>query len=189
MLYVPGYSSSNRKDIESLTTRLTAKIADESGQQVCLVSAPLGGAQGKSWTLMSRGLVSGEPTQMSAAYWHDGCREVSIERRKKYSLQVSVDELDPNSPQVTVEAMLEGGGVHRAAGSAVTGLFQDAARRVMHAADAIGIRALLVHALSDEAKAFYLRLGLDPSPLDPMTLMATLADLRAALEPSRPERR
>lgn len=69
--------------------------------------------------------------------------------------------------------------------------FQDAARRVMHAADAIGIRALLVHALSEEAKAFYLRLGLDPSPLDPMTLMVTLADLRAALEPeaARPSRR
>jgi GNAT superfamily N-acetyltransferase len=62
-------------------------------------------------------------------------------------------------------------------------LFQDAARRVMHAADAIGIRALLLHALSDEAKVFYLRLGLDASPLDPMTSMVTLADLRAALEP------
>jgi len=70
-------------------------------------------------------------------------------------------------------------------------IFQDAARRVMHAADAIGIRALLVHALSEEAKTFYLRLGLDPSPLDPMTLMVTLADLRAALEPDaeRPGRR
>lgn len=60
-------------------------------------------------------------------------------------------------------------------------LFQDAARRVIHAADAIGIRGLLVHALSEEAKAFYLRLGLDESPLEPMTLMATVADLRAAL--------
>jgi GNAT superfamily N-acetyltransferase len=70
-------------------------------------------------------------------------------------------------------------------------LFQDAARRVMHAAETIGIRALLVHALSEEAKAFYLRLGLDPSPLDPMTLMVTLADLRAALEPvpARPRHR
>lgn len=62
-------------------------------------------------------------------------------------------------------------------------LFQDAARRVMHAADTIGIRALLVHALSEDAKAFYLRLGLDPSPLDPMTLMVTLADLQAAIRP------
>lgn len=60
-------------------------------------------------------------------------------------------------------------------------LFQDAARRVIHAADAIGIRGLLVHALSDEAKAFYLALGLEPSPLEPMTLMATLADLKAAM--------
>jgi GNAT superfamily N-acetyltransferase len=60
-------------------------------------------------------------------------------------------------------------------------LFQDAARRVMHAAGAIGIRALLVHALSEEAKAFYLRLGLSSSPLDPLTLMVTLADLQAAL--------
>ena len=61
----------------------------------------------------------------------------------------------------------------------------------MHAAETIGIRALLVHALSEDAKAFYLRLGLDASPLDPMTLMVTLADLRAALEPeaARPSRR
>lgn len=60
-------------------------------------------------------------------------------------------------------------------------LFQDAARRVIHAAEAIGIRGLLVHALSEEARSFYLRLGLDTSPLEPMTLMVTVADLRAAL--------
>jgi len=60
-------------------------------------------------------------------------------------------------------------------------LFQDAGRRVIHAAEAIGIRGLLVHALSDDARNFYLNLGLDPSPLDPMTLMVTIADLKAAL--------
>ena len=60
-------------------------------------------------------------------------------------------------------------------------LFQDAARRVVHAAEAIGIRGLLVHAISEEAKAFYLRLGLELSPLEPMILMTTVADLRAAL--------
>ncbi|GAP38303.1 GNAT family N-acetyltransferase [Piscinibacter sakaiensis] len=61
-------------------------------------------------------------------------------------------------------------------------LFQDAARRVLHAADVIGIRGLVVHALSEKAKAFYLRLGLDESPLDPMTLMITVADLHAAMQ-------
>lgn len=60
-------------------------------------------------------------------------------------------------------------------------LFQDAARRVIYAAETIGIRGLLVHAISDEARAFYLQLGLEPSPLEPMTLMTTVTDLRAAL--------
>ena len=49
------------------------------------------------------------------------------------------------------------------------------------AAEAIGIRGMLVHAISDEAKAFYPALGLSQSPLEPMTLMVTLADLRATL--------
>lgn len=60
-------------------------------------------------------------------------------------------------------------------------LFQDCAKRVIHAAEAIGIRGLLVHAISDEARAFYLGLGLDPSPIEPMMLMTTVAGLKAAL--------
>ena len=60
-------------------------------------------------------------------------------------------------------------------------LFQDAARKVLNAADAIGIRGMLVHALSDYAAAFYRSLGLSESPLDPWMLMVTLADLRASL--------
>ena len=59
-------------------------------------------------------------------------------------------------------------------------LFQDAAKRVVHAADAIGIRGLLVHAISDEAKAFYLKLGLVPSRIEAMTLMTTVSELKAA---------
>ena len=60
-------------------------------------------------------------------------------------------------------------------------LFRDAARRVAHAADVIGIRGIVVHALSDEAKNFYLALGFDPSSHEPMTLMVMLIDVRAAL--------
>ena len=61
-------------------------------------------------------------------------------------------------------------------------LFQDAALRVIHAADAIGIRGMVVHALSEEARAFYTCLGPDESPLDPMTLMVTVTDLRSAMK-------
>ncbi len=49
--------------------------------------------------------------------------------------------------------------------------------RVIQAADAIGIRGMTVHALSDEAKTFYENVGFDPSPLDPYLLMMTLTDL------------
>ena len=62
-------------------------------------------------------------------------------------------------------------------------LFQDAAQRVIHAAAAIGIRGMVVHALSEQAKAFYLNLGLHESPLDPLTLMVTVADLQKAMGP------
>lgn len=62
------------------------------------------------------------------------------------------------------------------------GLFRDAALRITAAADTIGIRGVLFHALSEDAKAFYMKLGFDPSPLELMTLMVTLHDLREALE-------
>lgn len=61
-------------------------------------------------------------------------------------------------------------------------LFRDGAQRVAHAADTIGIRGIVVHAISDHAKAFYLALGFEPSPIDPMTLMVTLTDIRRHLE-------
>jgi GNAT superfamily N-acetyltransferase len=60
-------------------------------------------------------------------------------------------------------------------------LMQDASKRVLQAADIIGIRGIVVHAISAEAKAFYLALGFEASPLQSMTLMATLADLKAQL--------
>jgi GNAT superfamily N-acetyltransferase len=61
-------------------------------------------------------------------------------------------------------------------------LFQDAAKRVISAADVIGIRGMLVHAISKEAQAFYLALGFERSAIEPMTLMLTLADLRKSVE-------
>jgi len=78
--------------------------------------------------------------------------------------------------RLAIDKSFQGKGLGRA-------LFRDAALRVLAAADSIGIRGMLVHAISDEAKAFYVGLGLDVSPLEPMTLMATVADLKASLRP------
>jgi hypothetical protein len=41
------------------------------------------------------------------------------------------------------------------------------------------IRGIIVDAISAEAKDFYVALGFDPSPHEPMTLMIILNDLRA----------
>jgi GNAT superfamily N-acetyltransferase len=76
--------------------------------------------------------------------------------------------------RLAVDRAWHGHGIGRA-------LFADAARRVAHAADAIGIRGIVVHAISDLAKNFYVALGFDASPLEPMTLMVTLSDVRASL--------
>lgn len=60
-------------------------------------------------------------------------------------------------------------------------LFTDAVRRTVQAADIIGIRGLVVDALSLDAVNFYRAVGLEPSQASPLLLMATLADLRAGL--------
>lgn len=76
--------------------------------------------------------------------------------------------------RLAIDRSLQRSGVGRA-------LVRDACLRVVAAADAIGIRGMIVHALSDSARAFYERAGFDSSPLDPMTLMATIADLLEGL--------
>jgi GNAT superfamily N-acetyltransferase len=57
------------------------------------------------------------------------------------------------------------------------GLLQDAVLRIAGASQTIGIRAILVHAKSDDAKAFYERFGFRPSPIEPMTLMLTIEEV------------
>ena len=76
--------------------------------------------------------------------------------------------------RLAVAQSLQGKGIGRA-------LVRDAALRVLQAADTIGIRGLLVHALTENARAFYERVGFVASPLDSMTLVITLANLKAAL--------
>ena len=76
--------------------------------------------------------------------------------------------------RLAIDQQFQGAGLGRA-------LFRDAVFRILSAADAIGIRGLIVHALSEDAANFYRKLGLNPSPLTPSTFMITLAELRAAL--------
>lgn len=60
-------------------------------------------------------------------------------------------------------------------------LLKDALRRTSQAADIAGMRALLVHAKDEEARAWYEALNFEPSPTDPFHLFLLLKDLRALI--------
>lgn len=61
------------------------------------------------------------------------------------------------------------------------GLLKDAMLRTLSAADIGGLRAMLTHAKDEDAKQFYLRYGFQESPIEPLTLMLNIKDIRASL--------
>jgi GNAT superfamily N-acetyltransferase len=58
------------------------------------------------------------------------------------------------------------------------GLLKDAILRVLGAAEGVGIRALLVHAKDEKAKAFYQHFNFEPLPGYPLHLVLLLKDAR-----------
>ena len=60
------------------------------------------------------------------------------------------------------------------------GLLKDAVLRTMRLSEDMGIRALLCHAISQDAKNFYRHHGFVESPIEPMTVMLSIAKLARA---------
>jgi GNAT superfamily N-acetyltransferase len=78
--------------------------------------------------------------------------------------------------RLAVDSSAQGKGLGRA-------LLKDALSRVAAAADEIGVRALLIHAKDEHAKAFYMQCAeFEPSPTDPLHLFLLMKDLRKVLE-------
>lgn len=63
----------------------------------------------------------------------------------------------------------------------VRALLRDAVLRVSAAAHEVGIAAILVHALNDRAKAFYISCGFAETSAEPMALLARIADIKVVL--------
>lgn len=55
------------------------------------------------------------------------------------------------------------------------GLLKDVLLRSLNVAQEVGVRALMVHAMSENAKQFYLHHGFTVSPMDDMKLFITLS--------------
>lgn len=64
-------------------------------------------------------------------------------------------------------------------------LLRDAMLRTVAASETIGIRVMLVHAADDQARAFYLRHGVEPSHADPLHLMILIEDLSKAVDAAK----
>jgi GNAT superfamily N-acetyltransferase len=76
--------------------------------------------------------------------------------------------------RLAVDLHWQGKGIGRA-------LLRDAMLRTLQAAEIAGVRAILVHAISEEAKQFYEQCGFTASSLAPMTLMVNVKDARESL--------
>jgi GNAT superfamily N-acetyltransferase len=76
--------------------------------------------------------------------------------------------------RLAVDVSEQGNGLGRA-------LLRDAVLRVAAAAREVGVAAMLVHALNDRAKAFYVGAGFEPSPVDPMVLILRIKDINALI--------
>lgn len=61
-------------------------------------------------------------------------------------------------------------------------LLKDALGRIAQAADIVGARAVLVHAIDEQARKFYEQFDFEPSPIHELQLMLLMKDLRRALE-------
>lgn len=76
--------------------------------------------------------------------------------------------------RLAVDRIQQGKGLGKA-------LLFDALTRIEEAADIVGVRAVLVHAIDEPAWRFYLHFGFEESPVDPHQLMLLLKDLRRAI--------
>lgn len=76
--------------------------------------------------------------------------------------------------RLAIDAKAQGSGLGRF-------LVRDAILSTLAAADRIGVRILLVHALHEQAATFYEKLGFKRSPTDPLHLYLLLADARKSL--------
>ena len=65
-------------------------------------------------------------------------------------------------------------------------LLKDAFLRTLQVADIVGVRAFLVHALHEKASQFYEKVGFKRSPIQPLTLMVTLSEIKKELSDYSP---
>lgn len=77
--------------------------------------------------------------------------------------------------RLAVDVHHQGSGVGRS-------LLQDALLRTVRLGEEAGIRAIVAHALTEQAASFHLRFGFEASPADPLQVVLLMKDLRKLLK-------
>lgn len=124
-------------------------------------------------------VVCTEPGKRVVAYY---CLAVGAVARTGASGSVRRNMPDPIPAMVIGRLAVDRGFQSRGIGRA---MLRDAILRTIQAASIAGIRAILVHAISDEARQFYERCGFHSSPIDLMTLMISVAEAEQGLQSAR----
>ncbi|MFT4295252.1 MAG: GNAT family N-acetyltransferase [Micropruina sp.] len=130
------------------------------------LSNHLGGGS-RTYVTVREGRVVGYYALASAAAYH---RDVAGRYRRNMPDPIPVILLS----RLAVDITDQGGGLGKH-------LLRDAISRSVDAADIIGVRAILVHALHEHARDFCLRHDFEPSPTDPLHLLLLVKDARAIL--------
>lgn len=85
--------------LRTLKTSVRVEWFDEAGKSVCEAVGPL-----HDWVL------AWIPSEGTGSYWHLNSRDVTVRRSHQYRLRLIVTDIDADSPRLSVEPMLEGGG-------------------------------------------------------------------------------
>lgn len=112
-LYVHGRRVIPISLLTNLTTELSVEITDATGRILCsAIDTPAGPDASKQWLLTySYNLKYLDTNNTETKYWHPKCSDVPFSRNTEYTLRMTIRKLDPRSPDVSMTAILEGGGI------------------------------------------------------------------------------
>lgn len=122
----------------------------------------------QTYVLVMEGRVAGYHTLVVGKVAYDGAPERLRKGLARHPVPVML------LARLAVASDCQGRGIGPA-------LLKDALLRTLQAADIAGIRAFVVHAKDDEARAFYEHFDFIASPSDPIHLFVLLKDIKALL--------
>jgi hypothetical protein len=98
-----GKAEKDRAELTGLKTKITATLVDDRGHFVCKASgSPSDGIRENAWILTS--------SDVSAAFYNHSCADVQIRRRTSYTLELTLTEVDSDSPKTFLAPVIAGGG-------------------------------------------------------------------------------